>query len=83
MKDVSSFANSIFAHDFFRLDWLKDWNNIPRLLFHPYKIINKKCIHHPKTDAMTFPADGTNIVFFGTEQPASVHCFDCFLDSGV
>jgi len=24
------------------------------------------------TDAMTFPADGTNLVFFGTEQLASV-----------
>ena len=36
-----------------------------------------------KTEAMTFPADGTNIVFFGAEQPASVYCFDCFLYSGV
>jgi len=35
------------------------------------------------TDAMTFPADGTHLVFFGAEQPASVHCFDRFLDSGV
>ena len=35
------------------------------------------------TNAMTFPADGTDPVFFGTEQPASVHCFDCCLDSGV
>jgi len=25
---------------------------------------------------MTFPADGTNFVFYGAEQPASVHCFD-------
>jgi hypothetical protein len=32
--------------------------------------------------AMTFPADGTDLVF-GAEQPASVHCFDCCLDSGV
>jgi len=29
------------------------------------------------TDAITFPADGTELVFFGAEQPASVHCFDC------
>jgi hypothetical protein len=29
------------------------------------------------TNAMTFPADGTYLVFFGAEQPASVHCFDC------
>jgi hypothetical protein len=35
------------------------------------------------TDAMTVPADGTAFVFFGAEQPASVHCFDCCLDSGV
>jgi len=35
------------------------------------------------TEAMTFPADGTDLVFFGAEQPASVHCFECLLDSGV
>jgi hypothetical protein len=35
------------------------------------------------THAMPFPADGTNIVSFGAEQPASLHCFDRFLDSGV
>jgi hypothetical protein len=35
------------------------------------------------TDAMTYPADGTDLVFFGTEHLASVHCFDCSLDSGV
>jgi hypothetical protein len=35
------------------------------------------------TDAMTFPADGTNLAFFGAQQPAFVHCFDCSLDSGV
>jgi len=35
------------------------------------------------TNAMTFPADGTDLVFFGAEQPASVHCFDCSLDSAV
>jgi hypothetical protein len=35
------------------------------------------------TDAMTFPADGTDFVFFGTEKPASVHCFECCLYSGV
>jgi hypothetical protein len=27
------------------------------------------------TDAMIFPADGTDLVFFGTEQPAFVDCF--------
>jgi len=35
------------------------------------------------TDAMTFPADGTDLVFFGPEQLASIHGFDCCLDSGV
>jgi hypothetical protein len=35
------------------------------------------------TDAMTYPADETDLVFFGAEQPASVHCFACCLDSGV
>jgi hypothetical protein len=35
------------------------------------------------TDAMTFLADETDLVFFGAEQPASVHCFDYCLDSGV
>jgi hypothetical protein len=34
------------------------------------------------TDAMTFPADGTDFVFLGAEQLASVHCFDYCLDSG-
>jgi hypothetical protein len=28
------------------------------------------------TDAMTFPADGTYLVFFGGEKQPSVHCFD-------
>jgi hypothetical protein len=35
------------------------------------------------TYAMTFHADGTNLVFFGGEQPASVYFFDCCLNSGV
>jgi len=35
------------------------------------------------TDAMTFAADKTDLVFFGAEQLASVHYFDCCLDSGV
>ena len=35
------------------------------------------------TDAMTLHADGTDLVFFGTEQLASVHCFDYCLNSGV
>jgi hypothetical protein len=32
------------------------------------------------TDAMTFLVDETELVFFGAEQPASLHCFE---DSGV
>jgi hypothetical protein len=35
------------------------------------------------TDAMTFSAEGTDLVFFGAEQSASVYRFDCCLDSGV
>jgi hypothetical protein len=35
------------------------------------------------TDAMSFSADGTDLVFFGAEKAASIHCFDCCLDSGV
>jgi hypothetical protein len=35
------------------------------------------------TDAMTFLTDETDLVFLGAEQPASVHCFDCCVDSGV
>jgi len=35
------------------------------------------------TDAMTFPADETDLVFFGAEQPAYVHCFEGCLDSGL
>jgi len=31
------FANRVFSHEFFRLAWLKDWNNIPRLLFYPFQ----------------------------------------------
>jgi hypothetical protein len=30
-----SFVNGVFSHEFFHLVWLKDWNNIPRLLFNP------------------------------------------------
>jgi hypothetical protein len=37
----------------------------------------------PNADAMTFPGDGTDLVFFGAEHLASVHCFDVYLDSGV
>jgi hypothetical protein len=32
-----SFGNRIFSHEFFRLAWLKDWNNIPRLLFYLFQ----------------------------------------------
>jgi len=35
------------------------------------------------SDAMTVRADGTAFVFFGAKQLASVHGFDCCLDSGV
>jgi hypothetical protein len=35
------------------------------------------------TNAKTFPADGTDLVFSDAEQLASVQCFDCYLDSGV
>jgi hypothetical protein len=74
-----SFANRVFSHEFFRLVWLKDWNNIPRLLFYPFYETPSAS---QNTDAMTFPADGTDLVL-GAEQPASVHCFDYCLDSGV
>jgi len=32
---------------------------------------------------MAFSADGTDLVFFGAEQPASVLCFDCCVDYDV
>ena len=35
------------------------------------------------TDAMNFLIDGTDLVFFSAEQPASVHCFDYCFDSDV
>jgi hypothetical protein len=35
------------------------------------------------TNAMTFPAYGIDLFFFGAAQLASDHCFDCCLDSGV
>jgi hypothetical protein len=35
------------------------------------------------TDAVTFPSDGTDLVFFGAEQSASVHRFYCCLNFGV
>jgi len=35
------------------------------------------------TDAMTFSAEENDLVFFVAEQPASVYCFDCCLDSCV
>jgi hypothetical protein len=45
--------------------------------------MNKMPSASQKTDAMTFPADGTDLVFFGAEQLASVHVLYCCLDSGV
>ena len=38
---------------------------------------------YQNTNAMTLPADGTDLVFFGAEQPTSVHSFDCCLDCGM
>jgi hypothetical protein len=35
------------------------------------------------TNAMTFPADGTDLVFSGDEQLTYVHSFECCLDFGV
>jgi hypothetical protein len=69
----------------FRLVWLKEWNNIPRLLFYPFQDnqFKKMPSASQNTDAMVFPGDGTDPIFFGAEQPASVHCFDCCLDSAV
>jgi hypothetical protein len=67
--DFFSFANRVFSRKFFHLVWLKDWNNIPRLLFYHFQDNQQtKCrIQHPQnTDAITFPADGTDHVFFGT-----------------
>jgi len=32
---------------------------------------------------MNFPADGSELNFFGAEQPAAIHCFACWLDFGV
>ena len=90
--DFFSLANRVFSHEFFCLVWLKDWNNIPHLLFYSFqdnrftlfKIINKQMPSaFQNTNAMTFPAGGTDLAFFGAEQPASVHCFDCCLSSGV
>ena len=34
-------------------------------------------------DAMSFPPYGTDLIFFGAEQLAFVHCFACCLDSGM
>ena len=31
------FANRVFYHEIFRLVWLKDWNNIPRLMFYHFQ----------------------------------------------
>jgi hypothetical protein len=55
----------------------------PGYCFTLFKTINKMLSASQNTDAMTFPADGTNLVLFGAEQPASVHCFDCFSSSGI
>jgi hypothetical protein len=79
-----SIANWVFFHEFFRLVSLKYWNNIPRLLFYPFQDNQQKMPSASQnTDAMTFPADGTDFVLFGAEQPASVRCFYCSLDFGV
>jgi hypothetical protein len=44
---------------------------------------NKMPSASKNTDAMNFPVDETDLVFFGAEQPASVYCFDCCFDPGV
>jgi hypothetical protein len=68
----------------FCLVWLKVWNNISGYCFTLIKIINKQnAFSILNTNAINFPADGTDLVFFGAEQPASLHRFDCCLDSGV
>ena len=77
------FSNGVFSHTFFCLVWLKYWNNISWLLFYPFQDNKQMPSASQNTDAMTFPADGTDLVFLGAEEPASVHCFDCCLDSGV
>ena len=39
-----------FLMNFFCLVWLKDWNNIPQLLFYPFQDNRQtKCLQHPKT----------------------------------
>lgn len=46
-----------------------------------FKVVDKD--YSQKTVAMTFPADGTVFAFLGAVSPPAVHCFDCFLVSGV
>jgi hypothetical protein len=83
MKIFFFYKPGLFSR-FIRLIWLKDWNNIPRLLFYPFQDNQQKMpLASQNTGAIILPADGTDLVFIGAEQPASVHCFDCFFDSGV
>jgi hypothetical protein len=37
IRFFSSFANRVFSHEFFRLVWLRDYNNITQLLFYPFQ----------------------------------------------
>jgi len=78
--DFFSFANRVFSQEFFHLVWLKYWNNIPRLLFYPFQDNQEtKRLQHPKT-----PMPQPFLLMEPTLSAlASVHCFDCCLDSGV
>jgi hypothetical protein len=43
-----SFANQVFSCEFFHLVWLKDWNNIPRLLFYSLQDNKQNAFSIPK-----------------------------------
>jgi hypothetical protein len=36
-RQFFSSAKRVFSHEFFHLVWLKDWNNIPQLLFYAFQ----------------------------------------------
>jgi hypothetical protein len=48
--DLFLFQTGSFLTNFVRLVWLKDWNNIPQLLFYAFQDNQQtKCLQHPKT----------------------------------
>jgi len=62
------FANQVFSHEFFRLVWLKDRNNIPRLLFYPFQ-------DNQQTNAFSIPKHWCHDLSCWWNRPCLLWCW--------